>query len=116
EKGYTYGARSEFAFRRDGGPFVAGAPVKTAVTRPALADLRAELLRIGSGEVNDVELRVAKQTLERSLARSFESTAEVANALAAVKVFGLPEDYFSTYAKKIEAVTAADLVRAAGTL
>jgi len=38
EKGYTYGARSEFAFRREGGPFSAGAPVKTAVTKAALVD------------------------------------------------------------------------------
>lgn len=113
EKGYTYGARSDFAFRRDGGPFVAGAPVKTAVTRAALLDLRAELTRMSAGTVSDAELRLAKATLQRSLARGFETAPEVALALALVKVYGLPESYYSTYTQNIEAVTPADIARVA---
>jgi predicted Zn-dependent peptidase len=113
QKGYTYGARSEFAFRRGGGPFYAGAPVKTAVTSPALADLRAELRAIAAAEVSEVELAAAKHTLERSLARAFETPPEVASALALLRVFSLPDDYFATYTKNIEAVSVADIRRVA---
>ncbi|MEO6950180.1 MAG: pitrilysin family protein [Polyangia bacterium] len=116
EKGYTYGARSEFAFRRDGGPFSAGAPVKTAVTRAALVDFLAELDRLRGGDVNDTELTLAKQTMQRSLARQFETPPQIASSLAAIEVFGLPDDYFTTYAAKIGAVTAADIARAAAAL
>ena len=116
EKGYTYGARSEFAFRRDGGPFSAGAPVKTAVTRAALVDFLAELDRLRLGDVNDRELALAKATLQRSLARQFETPTQVASSLAAITVFGLPADYFATYAAKVGAVTAADITRAAAAL
>jgi zinc protease len=116
QKGYTYGARSEFALRRDGGPFSAGAPVKTAVTGPALLDLRAELRRIVESEVSEQELIVAKATLQRSLARMFETPPEVAAALAALRVYGLPDDYFATYTARLEAVTVSDLKRVAGIL
>ena len=116
EKGYTYGARSEFAFRREGGPFTAGAPVKTAVTRLALVDLRAELRRLADGAFADAELMPAKQTLQRSLAASFETPPEVARALAVLRVYGLPDDYFASYAQNIEAVTTADLKRVAASI
>ena len=33
EKGYTYGARTSFDYRRGAGPFAATAGVQTAVTR-----------------------------------------------------------------------------------
>ena len=35
KNGYTYGAFSEFLFRRGDGPFLAGALVRTDVTGPA---------------------------------------------------------------------------------
>lgn len=111
--GYTYGARTEFAFRRAGGPFVAGAPVKTAVTEPSLKETLGELARIRESDIGDGELRLAKDLLERALARDFETPPQVAGALVAQVVEGLPDDYFKTYADKIEAVTIADVRRAA---
>ena len=116
EKGYTYGARSDFAFRRDGGPFVAGAPVKTGVTKDALVDLLAQLDRLERGDFAEVELTIAKQQLQRSIARSFETPPDVAMALATVVVYGLPESYFTTYAENLEKVSVADLARVAKTL
>ncbi len=113
EKGYTYGARSDFAFRRNGGPFTAGAPVKTAVTRPALVDLLAQLERLERGEMVEVELRIAKQQLQRSMARYFDTAPEVAQALAGLVVYGLPDEYYATYADKVQRVTLADLSRVA---
>jgi zinc protease len=113
EKGYTYGARSDFSFRRNGGPFSAGAPVKTAVTRPALVDLLAQLERLEKGEVTDLEIRIAKQQLVRSMARYFETPPDIAQALATLVTYGLPDDYFATYAQKIERVSVADVTRVA---
>jgi zinc protease len=111
--GYTYGARTEFSFRREGGPFVAGAPVKTAVTEPSLKETLGELARIRESDVTAPELRLAKDLLERALARDFETPPQVAAALVAQVVEGLPDDYFPTYADKIERVTIADVRRAA---
>ncbi len=45
DKGYTYGARSHFAFRQGPGPFEAGGAVQTDVTKEALVELIKELDR-----------------------------------------------------------------------
>src|SRR6185369_6907343 len=44
--GYTYGARSVFAFRRNAGPFVVAAPVRNEVTTESVQELLGELRRI----------------------------------------------------------------------
>ncbi len=113
QHGYTYGARTEFAFRRQGGPFIAGAPVKTAVTEPSLKETLGELARIRGSDVESQELRLAKDLLERALAREFETAPQVAAALVAQVVEGLPDDYYKTYAEKIEHVSVADVRKAA---
>ena len=113
QHGYTYGARTEFSYRRQGGPFVAGAPVKTAVTEPSLKETLAELARIRESDVAPAELRLAKDLLGRAVAREFETPPQVAQALVAQVVEGLPDDYYQTYAKRIAGVTVADVRRAA---
>ena len=113
QHGYTYGARTEFSFRRDGGPFVAGAPVKTAVTEPSLKETLGELSRIRESDVQPQELELAKDLLGRAIAREFETAPQVAAALVAQVVEGLPDDYYKTYADRIAAVTAGDVRKAA---
>ncbi|MGZ3427349.1 MAG: M16 family metallopeptidase [Polyangia bacterium] len=113
QHGYTYGARTEFSFRRDGGPFVAGAPVKTAVTEPSLKETLAELARIRDTNVEPAELELAKDLLGRALAREFETPPQVAAALVAQVVEGLPDNYYKTYAEHIAAVSVADVRKAA---
>jgi zinc protease len=113
QHGYTYGAHTEFTFRRQGGPFVAGAPVKTAVTEPSLKETLGELTRIRDSDVDPAELALAKDLLGRALAREFETPPQVAAALVAQVVEGLPDDYYKTYADRIAGVTVADVRRAA---
>ena len=113
QHGYTYGARTEFSFRREGGPFVAGAPVKTAVTEPSLKETLGELSRIREADVTPEELTLAKDLLGRAIAREFETAPQVAAALVAQVVEGLPDDYYRTYAEHIAAVTAGDVRKAA---
>lgn len=112
---YTYGAWSGFAFRRDGGPFVIGSATKTAVTGPAISEAFGEFLRIRSAPVKPEELRFAKDALVRGMARDFETLNDVLGELAAEVVYGLPTNYLATYAKKVEAVTIADVQRIART-
>ena len=113
QHGYTYGARTEFTFRRQGGPFIAGAPVKTAVTEPSLKETLGELSRIREADVAPEELALAKDLLGRAIAREFETAPQVAAALVAQVVEGLPDDYYKTYAEHIAAVTVADVRKAA---
>src|SRR5205823_1611554 len=61
--GYTYGARSLFAFRRQPGPFVVSAPVRNEVTRESVTEVLAELRRIRTGDVEERELDDTKNYL-----------------------------------------------------
>jgi predicted Zn-dependent peptidase len=111
--GYTYGAGSDFAFRRQGGPFSVEAPVQAAVTAAALKETLGELERLRGETVPAAELARTKELLARSMARAFATPPEVAAALVAQVVEGLPDDYFKTYADHIARVTAAQVRRAA---
>ena len=114
EKGYTYGARSSFAFRQGPGPFEAGGSVQTAVTKEALVELVKEITDItGPRPVTDVELAFAKDRIIRGFPNRFETTFGVAGTLAELVIYKLPDDYFTTYQSKVEAVTKADVDRVA---
>lgn len=110
--GYTYGAASRFDMRLAAGPFYAAAGVQTDKTADALKEFFVELNRIHE-PVPTEELEKAKNYLALLLPRSFETTRGTAAALAQAWIYGLPADYYTTYADRVRAVTAADVKRAA---
>ncbi|WP_435021843.1 M16 family metallopeptidase [Tundrisphaera sp. TA3] len=113
-KGYTYGARSSFDFRLTPGPFEAGGSVKTEVTAPALVELVKEVADIaGPRPVTDAELAFAKDRSIKGFPAQFETISGVGSTLAALVLYDLPADYFTTYRDKVEAVTRADIDRVA---
>ena len=116
DKGYTYGARSSFAFEQGPGPFEAGGAVQTDVTKEALVELMKELTEItGSRPVTDSELAFAEDRIVRGFPNRFETTQGVAGTLTELVLYDLPDDYFTTYPEKVEAVTKDDVTRVAKT-
>ncbi|MEI7920797.1 MAG: pitrilysin family protein [Planctomycetota bacterium] len=108
EKGYTYGARSSFAFNQGPGPFSAGASVQTAVTKESVIETVKELTEITSKRpVTAAELAFAKDRLIKGFPGRFDTTFAMAGALSDLVRYNLPDDYFSTYQSKIESVNAA---------
>ena len=113
QHGYTYGASSFFWYYRGTGPFISYALVRTDVTAPATQQLFSELDGIHSKPLTDAELRLAKDSIIRSLPGDFESANGVNNQLANLWLFNLPLDYYASLPAKIEAVTSADAQAAA---
>ncbi len=114
DKGYSYGAESDFSFLRGPGPFDVGATVQTAVTRESLVELMKELTDItGTRPVTDAELAFAKQGIIQGFPSRFETTFGVAGQIAVLVDFDLPDDEFAHYQARIEAVTKADVDRVA---
>jgi zinc protease len=113
QHGYTYGAFSTFVFRRGAGPFLAGAGVRTDVTAPATREIFNELERIRAGDVTADELKTSKDAFARSLPGLFETTAQMVGSLSQLFVYNLPLDYYRTLPARIDAVTVADVRRAA---
>ena len=114
EKGYTYGARSGFDWRRGIAPFSVQASVHTASTADAISDCLAELDGIrGSRPPSESEMSLAKASLTRGYPRGFETAQQVARSVAHLALFGLPDTYFEEFVPRVHAVEAADVVRAA---
>jgi zinc protease len=112
---YTYGAHSAFDWRRAAGPFVVGTAVKTEVTGAAVREILLEIDRMRDDEITADELDLATRYLAGVFPIRYETTGAVASALAVANVYGLPDDYFSTYRDRIAAVTRADVLAAACT-
>jgi zinc protease len=114
EKGYSYGAESGFGFYRGPGPFVAGGPVESGVTREALEELFKELAGIaGARPVTDDELAFARERLILGFPSRFETTFGVAGQVAVLVTDELPDDEFERYQPRIEALTRGDVDRVA---
>jgi zinc protease len=114
EKGYTYGARTSFDYRRGAGPFMATAGVQTAVTKESVFEFMKELRGVrGERPVTPAELDFAKQAIIRGFPRTFETPEQTANRLTDVVLYDLPDDYFNNYIARVRAVTIADVNRVA---
>ncbi|HEU6453561.1 MAG TPA: pitrilysin family protein [Gemmatimonadaceae bacterium] len=110
--GYTYGAFSSFAMRRQPGPFTAEAEIVAAKTDSALLQFMAELRGIRDS-VPDSELTKTKQLLQLQLPGDFETTRSIASRLVPVAIYDLPLDFYNQYVGRIGAVTQSDVQRVA---
>ncbi len=114
EKGYTYGARTSFEFRRAPGPFVLQASVQSDATADAVREAIGELQAIrGEKPVTRAELETGRAALTRGYPRNFETADQVGRAAVQLALYDLPEDYFSTFVPKVLALTEDDVTRAA---
>lgn len=111
--GFTYGAGSSFAMRRDAGPFTASAAVITAKTDSAVVEFFTELNRIRDEAVSPAELQRAKSYVALGLPRRFETTQSVASQLADLTTYGLSMDFYNDYVERVMSVTAGDVSRVA---
>ncbi len=114
EKGYTYGARTGFDWRRGSSPFLLQASVQTAATADAVRDSLTELDAIrDSRPPSEGELTLAKASLTRGYPRNFETVQQVARSVAQLALFGLPDAYFEEFVPKVHATAAQDVSKAA---
>jgi predicted Zn-dependent peptidase len=112
EHGYSYGASSRFDMRLSAGPFQAAAGVQTDKTSESLREFFKELNGIGA-VVSDEELSKAKNYLALGFPGDFETIGDLAGRLEELAVYRLPDDYFDRYVANIQAVSAADVQKAA---
>lgn len=113
EHAYTYGAFSDFDWRRQAGPFAVSTAVKTDVTDAAVREVLHEIDRMRATPVSADELSLATSYLDGVFPIRFETTSAIAAALATLVVYGLPDDYYDTYRSHIRAVTSERVLAAA---
>lgn len=114
EKGYTYGARTAFEFRRGAGPFAMHASVQADATTDAIRESFREFSAIrGERPVSADELATGRAALTRGYPRNFETSDQIARAAAQLALYELPDDYFSTFVPTVLALTPDEITRAA---
>ncbi|MGH7712355.1 MAG: M16 family metallopeptidase [Gemmatimonadaceae bacterium] len=113
--GFTYGAFSAFHWRVQSGPFMISTAVQTDATAAAAREILGEIDRIREEHISEEERSLAGNFLAGVFPIRYETTAAFASGLAAMRVFGLPADYFDTYRDCILGVTTEDVLRVAQT-
>jgi len=113
DKGYTYGIGAGFDMRRAAGPFSVRTAVQTPATVPSISETLSELRRIRETEVTPAELAAARDYLIGVFPLRFETPGAVVGALGGLYVQGLPDDELTRYRAAVDAVSVADVHKAA---
>ncbi len=112
--GYTYGARSAFDMDRRAGTFVCETSVQGDKTADSVREIHALLAAVRTTQpLGGEQLELARGSLTRGYARSFETPRQLAGALSQLAVYGLADDTFDTFVPKMQQVDAADVLAAA---
>jgi zinc protease len=112
-RGLTYGARSEFQFSKEPGPFVASGGFVSTKSDTAIEQLLFEIDAMHRLGMTAEELAFAKKGITGGFALSFETPSQIAGALQSIVVYGLPEDYYQNYITNVDRVTLDDVRRVA---
>jgi zinc protease len=110
--GYSYGAGSRFDMRLAPGPFFAAAGVQSDKTAEALTEFFNELNGILK-PVTQEELTKARNYVALGFPSEFESTSDLSARIEELIVYKLPDNYFEQYVPRIQAVTSAEVQKAA---
>jgi zinc protease len=110
EKHWSYGATSLLWAARGQRPFLAVAPVQTDKTKESLEEMNNEFRGIlGEHPVTAEELARVQANETLSLPGSFETLNALGQSIIDIVQFGLPEDYYETYAGKVRALKTSDV-------
>jgi predicted Zn-dependent peptidase len=113
-KGFTYGARTSFDFRKLPGPFTLQVSVHTAATSEAIEEAVGEIAAIrGPRPVSVDELSMGIAALTRGYARNFETADQIARAVTQLALYDLPDSYFSEFVPRLQAITTDEVTRVA---
>jgi len=113
DKGYTYGAYSNFGGTKFRGTWISSSEVRTDVTEGAMKEFMYELKRLRDEPVSTEELENAKRAIIGSFALSLEQPNTLLQNIITQKLYNLPADYWDTYPQKVSAITVADVQNAA---
>ena len=114
DKHWSYGAQTILFGAVGQRPFLVYAPVETDKTKESLEELSKELHGIrGDHPATAAELRRVKDSETLRLPGSRETIGQVAGSIEQLVMYGLPDNYYDTYASKVREISLADVAKAA---
>jgi predicted Zn-dependent peptidase len=113
KRSLTYGAYSDVGEQVDVAPFVATAAVRNEVTAEAMSAFVEHLDRIVREPAPAQELADAQRFLADRFPLRIDTAGKIANLVAELRVYDLPDDYWDRFRGRIREVTAAQALTAA---
>ena len=114
DKHWSYGVRTVLRDARSQRPFYAVAPVQTDKTKESLEEMNKEFRGIiGDHPVSGDELAKIQANETLKLPGSRETLDALGQSIVDLVQFGLPDDYYDTYAGKVRALKISDVNDAA---
>jgi len=114
DKHYSYGAGSFLTGARGQRCYLSYAPVQTDKTKESLVEVSKEFHEItGARPVSASELEAAKSNQTLELPGSLESISDLGSSVEDLVQYGLPDDYYTTFTKKVMALKPGDVDDAA---
>ncbi len=113
EHGWSYGAKSRFAFTRATGIFVASAAVHTEHTGDALKAMLADIDAMAKKGLTDEEVEKTRLLARADLVEAFEGVENAARRLSRNAGVGLPPDHEAKASARLYGATKDELAKLA---
>lgn len=107
--GYTYGAKSAFDWKKVSGDFSVETEVKNSLTHDAVKQILIEINRMRDELVTEDELQNIKNFITGNFPLQLETPNAIASKLINLKLYGIEDDYYSTYLSKVNAITREEI-------
>jgi zinc protease len=112
-KGYTYSPFSQVSVRYRDAYWAQNADVTTNVTGPSLKEIFYEIDRLHGEPPTADEMKAVQNYMAGVFVLQNSSRAGIIGQLEFVDLHGLPDDYLSSYVRRVYAVTPQDVQRMA---
>ncbi|MEO8294045.1 MAG: pitrilysin family protein [Gemmatimonadota bacterium] len=114
DKHWSYGAFTILWDAKGQRPFFAYAPVQTDKTKESMAELVKELHGIQADRPAEAaELERAEATMTLTLPGQWETMDAVQGSIADIVTYGLPDNYYDTFASRVHALNPGQMSGAA---
>jgi len=108
QRGYTYGAYSNFEPGLFRNSFTASSSVQGSVTKESV-ELFKELIGTYGDRFDETMLQVTKTSMTKSMASSFETIGSLVNMLNNIATYNLPFDYVKQNESTLNSITLAQI-------
>jgi zinc protease len=110
DKHWSYGSYTFVPDAKGQRPFIGYAPVQTDKTKESMVEVMKQIKGItGPIPVTQPELAMAQDGLTRTLPGQWETQGAVSGSIADMVIFGLPDDYYTTFPGKVRALKSSDI-------
>ncbi|WP_299522496.1 pitrilysin family protein [uncultured Lutibacter sp.] len=109
DKGWTYGARSNFNSNDDPGPYTASAGVKGEATAGAISEFMKEITNYKNHGITDDELIFMRNSIGQRDARSYETPSQKASFLGRIVHYGLDKNFVDKQTQIINTISKEEI-------